>query len=57
MVIPNKDNLAVIDTSNNISHGKDSYSISIVNTKTNGKRIKLSLHFGRHLTVQRTLTF
>lgn len=57
MVIPNKNNLTVIDSSNNSSHGKGTYSISIVNTKTNGKRIKLSLHFGRHLTVQRTLTF
>lgn len=42
MVIPNKDNLTVIDSSNNSSHGKGTYSISIVNTKTNGKRIKLS---------------
>lgn len=37
MVIPNKDNLTVIDSSNNSSHGKGTYSISIVNTKTNGK--------------------
>jgi len=42
MVIPNKDNLTVIDSSNNSSHGKGTYSISIVNTKTNGRRIKLS---------------
>lgn len=34
MVIPNKDNLTVIDSSNNSSHGKGTYSILILYNKT-----------------------
>ena len=42
MIIPNNNNVTIINSSNNGSHGKGTYSISIVNTKTNGRRIKLS---------------